>query len=317
MNRIAGSPHARESLRRAFTLVELLVVIAIIGVLVALLLPAVQSARSAARRIACANHMKQIGLAILNYEDAHKEFPPAYTTPNDFGGSYYITRYVGADQPNGSRSSGATREHNLLAFVLPFIEEAGVAQEYDFSVHWNSAVNRRIVEADIEVFRCPESPVPAEPGVADYSACTYFAESAQGVLARRVSPRSRWWSLLQPLLTRRKDITDGFSNSMMYFEDAGRPERWVGGQNNSSGSSSVTGARWADVEGYFWVHDVCGSEQVMNCNNNNEVYSFHPGGCNFLYGDGSVRFESEGMAAEVFVSLFTRDEGDVISQSAQ
>lgn len=308
---------AGASSKGGFTLVELLVVIAIIGVLVALLLPAVQSARAAARRIACANHLKQIGLAILNYEDAHKEFPPAYTTPNSFSGSYYVTRYAGADQPDGTRASGATRFHNLLAFVLPFVEEEGVADVYDFSVHWNSAVNRRITQTDIGVFRCPDSPDQTLPGVADYSACTYFADSAQGVLARRVARRSRWWSLLQPIRTQRRDVTDGFSNSMMYFEDAGRPESWVKGQFDSNRSSAVTGARWADVEAYFWVHDVCGSEQVINCNNNNEIYSFHVGGCNFLYGDGSVRFESEGMAAEVFISLFTRDEGDVRGQAGQ
>jgi prepilin-type N-terminal cleavage/methylation domain-containing protein/prepilin-type processing-associated H-X9-DG protein len=304
----------RNALPRGFTLVELLVVIAIVGVLVALLLPAVQAARSAARRIACANHLKQIGLAILNYEDSHKEFPPAYTTPTGFGRSYYITRYAGGDQPDGSRSSGAAYEHNLLAFVFPFLEESGVADEYDFSVNWNSPLNRRIAQADIAVFHCPESPEPSLPAAADYAACTYFDDAAQSVLARRVARRSRWWSLLQPIQTQRRDVTDGFSKSMMYFEDAARPQSWIGDQLDSARASDVTGARWADVEAYFWVHDVCGGEQVINCNNNNEIYSFHAGGCNFLYGDGGVRFENEGMAAEVFASLFTRDESDVVSQ---
>jgi len=297
--------------RRGFTLVELLVVIAIIGVLVALLLPAVQSARASARRIACVNNMRQIGLAIVNYEDVHKEFPPAYTTPNDFSGSYYITRYAGSDLPNGGRSSGATREHNMLAFILPFVEEAGVSQVYDFSIHWDSAANRAITDSNIDVFRCPESPTQSEPGLGDYSACTYFAESAQGTVRRRTTPRSRYWSLLQPIRTQRKHIADGFSKSMMYFEDAGRPQRWIGNQLESD--TGVTGARWADVAAFFWVHDVCNGEQVFNCNNNNEIYSFHVSGCNFLYGDASVHYLTESMNVDVFISLFTRDEGDVVN----
>src|SRR5688572_13933444 len=95
-----------RKLHRAFTLVELLVVIAIIGVLVALLLPAVQSAREAARRMQCTSHMKQLGLAIHNYESAHRVYPPAYTdgineSYNDFEDN---------------------TEHNYLSFLLPFLE---------------------------------------------------------------------------------------------------------------------------------------------------------------------------------------------------
>ena len=70
---------------------------------------------------------------------------------------------------------------------------------------------------------------------------------------------------------------------------------------------------WADHRGYFCIHALCNGEQLMNCNNLNEIYSFHPGGCNFLYGDGAVRFHPEDIDPEVFVSLFTMAAGDVVS----
>ncbi len=106
---------ALSGARRGFTLVELLVVIAIIGVLVALLLPAVQAAREAARRIQCTNNMKQLGLAVLNYESAKKELPPAYTV-----------------KP----------KHNYVAFILPYIEQGPLAGQYNLKKDWNDAGNR-------------------------------------------------------------------------------------------------------------------------------------------------------------------------------
>src|SRR4029079_3652347 len=104
-----------EQRRRAgFTLVELLVVIAIIGVLVALLLPAVQAAREAARRAQCTSQMKQYALAVLNYENAKKELPRAYTVNN-----------------------GKVGSHGLTPFVLSYIEQGALAQRYDLTKDWD------------------------------------------------------------------------------------------------------------------------------------------------------------------------------------
>ena len=103
-----------------FTLVELLVVIAIIGILVALLLPAIQAAREAARRSQCQSNMKQICLATLNYEVAHKELPP----------SHWQEIIVG---PSGR----VTAQHSTMSYILSFIEEQTLADQWDFKTDWD------------------------------------------------------------------------------------------------------------------------------------------------------------------------------------
>jgi prepilin-type processing-associated H-X9-DG protein len=101
----------------------------------------------------------------------------------------------------------------------------------------------------------------------------------------------------------------------MLFEDAGRPQNWRDGK---LASGTISGAEWANVESYYWVHDLCPDAttgtQMQDCNNNNETYSFHPDGCNYLYGDGSVHFHPDSISPETYVSLFTASAGDVVSQ---
>src|SRR5262245_6390811 len=105
---------------RAFTLVEVLVVIAIIGVLIALLLPAIQAAREAARRMQCGNNIKQIALALLNYESAHKSFPPSSNWP--------------ASQPDLLRDGGnANQSANWVVMILPFVEHQNVYESFDLT----------------------------------------------------------------------------------------------------------------------------------------------------------------------------------------
>jgi prepilin-type processing-associated H-X9-DG protein len=86
--------------------------------------------------------------------------------------------------------------------------------------------------------------------------------------------------------------------------------KYVAGQLEGNG---VTGADWADQENYFIIHDSCGdNSQNYNCHNNNEIYSFHKGGCNFSFGDASVHFLTNNLDPDVFCSLFTRAEGDIV-----
>ena len=277
-----------------FTLVEVLVVITIIGMLVGLLLPAVQSAREAARRMQCGNNLKQIGLGILGYENTHQVFPPAYTR---------------------------VPAHNMLAFILPYVEQQAVYQQYHFDKNWSAAENKTARQTDIALFVCPSAP-GSRKHVTDYATCEDFMPAPKSALlaSGQVSPRSEWENLFRPKQlphfpnaqpTHVADVTDGLSNTFMLFEDGGRPFEYEGGQR--TGRTDVTGSQWADDEAEIWVHDVCDGIRVVNCNNNNEIYSFHPGGCNFLYGDGSVRFHPETMPTETFVSLFTRAAGDIVS----
>ncbi|MCY2971449.1 MAG: DUF1559 domain-containing protein [Planctomycetota bacterium] len=123
--------------RKAFTLIELLVVIAIIAVLIGLLLPAVQKVRDAASRIQCTNNIKQISLALMNYENTNQKFPLAYTDKAD---------------PN-------IRWHNWVVFLLPYLEEGNRLASYTYTYDWWVPPNQDIVKANLKIFNCPTTPV--------------------------------------------------------------------------------------------------------------------------------------------------------------
>ena len=314
-----------QATRRGFTLVELLVVIAIIGVLVALLLPAVQAAREAARRLQCTNNMKQLGLAVLNFESARKVLPPSHT---------------------------ASPRHNFVAFLLPYMEQGTLAAQYDMTRDWDArpaagaspnSGNVSVQKLGIEGVKCPTTPNADRPAnAADYAIAIRFSnepEKAKAALIAgtdgvKISDRGTdsvdrdapWSSMLRVRFTAQNkhipvklsEITDGLSNSFMIFEDAGRPEGFDQNKNSTSSQTkaetenAVSGQSWADFNSWFDIHDTCGGGQLMNCNNNNEIYSFHVGGCNFTMGDGAVRLVQEGIDPEVFTSLFTRASADIV-----
>jgi prepilin-type N-terminal cleavage/methylation domain-containing protein len=278
-----------NSKRAAFTLVELLVVIAIIGVLVALLLPAVQSAREAARRMQCTNHMKQIALAIHVYENTTREFPPAYV-------------------------ASGSQQHNIFTYILPQMEQQNVYNLYRFDSPYNSTVNKAATEVEIPALRCPSTPKSGDKWLADYGTCTLLTTPARTTLTSGgfITARSNWESVLQPTQVAPANVKDGLSNSYLMFEDAGRPRKFTKG--SSAGTGTASGSRWADPENYFHIHDTCGGTAMTNCHNDNEIFGFHPGGTVISLADGSVRFENESVAPEVFVSMFTAWAGDVVGQ---
>ena len=298
----------------AFSLVELLVILAILAVLIALLLPAVQAARSAARRMKCTNNMRQAGLAIHLYLNVHGVFPPSKA-------EYFYTN------PNRSY------RHNLMAFLLPYMEMQHVYERYDFDVNWQNARNRSARQTRIPILICPDaSPTRfcrystsnqnlVEYFVSDYASCEQIGPGVArrlvdaGEIVRRNDLRSllrpNWDGLVTP-----ESVRDGLSNSMMLFECGGRPHKYEYG--GRPGDPEVTprepmeGAEWADHRASFWVHSLCSGEtQMINCSNQNEIFSFHRGFAVFLYGDGSVRVHSETIRPEVFVSLFTANAGDI------
>lgn len=322
---------------RGFTLVELLVVIAIIGVLVALLLPAIQAAREAARRSQCKSQMKQLGLACLMYEEQRGVFPPAYTE----GGK------------NLTNDDVEFFRHNLVTFLLPFIEQQNLADLYYFRHHWNEQrkVNPNGItnfelsrNNPLSIVRCPSVPSREEDVVTDYSVSAYISKNQTIGFAllqlnqelNRAEPMDLWSSVLNTynpeLDVNRKvyqsvriaEITDGTSNSFMLFEVGGRPTIYtrseiIDGETNSSGRFWANHANWFAIHGNYM--DASGDDgqncegQLINCTNLEEVYSFHPGGANFTYGDGSVHFVSEDTDIVTFAALHSRAGGEVTSAS--
>jgi prepilin-type N-terminal cleavage/methylation domain-containing protein len=321
-----------------FTLVELLVVIAIIGILVALLLPAIQAAREAARRAQCMNNLKQISLAALNYESTNKKLPPIYT---------FI------DTPDGTR----VLAHGLHIHLLPYLEYQPTYDLYDFKTKWNEPTtsskpqtNNTVTAIDIPMFICPTAPAPATrskdtssdnaKGVTAFSDYTTDGRvSPRGVcvlLGVGVKDRPDWQGLLtgvpeyedddttgcppgilpgQTGKTYLKQVTDGLSQTIMFVEDAGRGDYWEDGflKNTSANPwGNNSGSRWADPHSEFWTDGLCaGGTSMFNCNNANEIYSFHVGGGIFSFADGSVQFLTDTLDIEIQVSLLTRAGEDV------
>jgi len=328
-------PQIKSRSTFAFTLVELLVVIAIIGIIIAVLLPAIQAARAAARRLHCSNNMKQIGLAIHSYENVNKFLPPAY-----YDNGYDKSAY----------------RHYVLTFLLPYSEQTQIYAKYVFTQHWSNQANYGAVWNTIPAFLCPATPHGSPRAVgterpvypSDYASSSAISHTlrqrlfrdglitprappnksgGQGDIATQniyyrsmivpfrsvLGPNSNWGGPLQL-----SSVTDGLSNSWMFFEDAGRPFYYI--QNRRQGNSYdvlksgvLSGAAWADRDADIWVDTTCNGSQLMNCKNNNEIYSFHVGGANFVYGDGSVSFSSESINPNAFVSLFTCNGNDVVS----
>ncbi len=310
----------RNACPRGFTLVELLVVIAIIGILVALLLPAIQAAREAARRSQCINNLKQMTLAALNYENAKKQFPR-------------ITTYL-----NG------TPAHGMHLFLLPYMEYQAVYDAYDQTILWSSTANNTGPAAtNIPEFVCPTAPAiatrsieiafrdMAHSGYADYAVNGRVAPDAVCLLRAVGIPDRPDWSgfftgepefatfdttgcpagplAKQTGITKYQQCTDGASHTIMFSPDAGRPDYYQDGRPRPDlvAPKNVTGSRWASPDTEYWSHNLCaGGNSIINCNNNNENYSFHIGGGMFSFADGSVHFLANSLDVDVQVSLNTR-----------
>jgi prepilin-type N-terminal cleavage/methylation domain-containing protein/prepilin-type processing-associated H-X9-DG protein len=323
---------------RGFTLIELLVVIAIIAVLIALLLPAVQQAREAARRIQCRNNLKQIGLALHNYESTHGLWPEESGAPQQ--GSLY----------NMPRSSWMTS-------ILPHFDQANLYQQYDWTRDWLDPVNQSTIMTQISLYNCPSAPI--RPGF-EYTILVSYSD--RNTSTPTLGPRTFYYgattdytnvggigtnlnkSLPQPIMNPTSSgilmasavslaaITDGLSNTILVTECAGRPRLYQRGMlipdgttpKTWSGSSThpfPTGGVWAShskgflIDGALpngYTNSTPGTAPV-NSSNDNEVYAFHPGGAHVLMADGSVRMVAESMSLQLLSAMATRAGGEVVS----
>jgi prepilin-type N-terminal cleavage/methylation domain-containing protein/prepilin-type processing-associated H-X9-DG protein len=346
-----SSPRLRP---RGFTLVELLVVIAIIGILVALLLPAIQAAREAARRVQCTNKMKQIGLAFLNYESGRKQLPLAYT-PN-------YTGTIGTGPCPGAGTLGNPDNfkphHFVLTFILPYLENQALYDQIDttecnrpgtatnpnphiapIEADWDckvlspvkKTINNDVVKVDLNEFLCPSTENRPGTYTTDYYTIVDITDNGycdliEGTgLTNQKRNVDKLLGLLQDTPTSLKKCSDGLSKTFMFFESAGRPINY---DRNRIAIQTATGVvnglmtkdyQWADDGVYaVWGNSLdpnCPLTTIMNCNNYQGLYSFHNGGGNELFGDGSVSFITDNVDLDTFISLYTRAANDIVKTS--
>lgn len=320
--------------RNAFSLVELLVVVAIIGILIGLLLPAVQMAREAARRTQCSNNLRQFGLALHNYHSSLRTFPPAMVI---------------------SSFDKFSRSHLLL---LPYFEQANLASLADVNL---PAIEqpKAVLETPVSVFHCPSDPAtilehpglaklgfPGTHAVSSYGECVGYNDSLgwAGKMYRPARPTRASGIFHANSRVRIADITDGTSHTMAIGEAASGYDLGIG-IGSTIPTEFKAGHSWAIgvanikplvLAGAPFASGMCSTVERLNkypvtdsMHDTDQPYnlfssvrrgphrvsnfrSFHTGGAYFLYGDGSVRFVDENIAMPIYRALSTMSGGEII-----
>jgi len=308
-------------LRSAFTLIELLVVIAIIGILIALLLPAVQAAREAARQMQCRNHLKQIGLALHSYHEAHSTLP--YATYYNHSGLPFV---------------GGT----WATMILPFIEQQPLYERFDLSVALNHPNNAAVIKVVVSTYICPSDPDSADPvmtgraishpgvnpdaalgmwypvcmGPTSTDTCVFCPQPktspsdadsycCQGWNYGTQNPPNNSVGMFgrYPKGFRFEQVSDGLSSTIMAGETL--PGQCVYNSayapNFPLAGTTIPLNTFADRLAY--------GEHVRACG----YKSLHPGGAHFVLGDGSVRFFSQTIDYRLYNQLGTRAGGEVVT----
>jgi len=320
----------RVQKRVGFTLVELLVVIAIIGILVALLLPAIQAAREAARRSQCSNNLKQLGLALQNYHDTYKYFPLGVRNQAGWGPSWWVG-------------------------TLPYLEASAIYDQFDFAGNHGGWIgsgtaagnwNRDLVaDATISAMLCPSSPLPPREsrraidpsyvGIAGATSGNGFTESRVGTCCNccdaaknNTGQFSAGGVLIANRVVRMSDVTDGTSTTIIVGESSDFLLNGTAKVNNSASvghsfvmgtddGNTTTGARKFNLRTVRYpigTRDYSLAGIDGNYGPNNPLVSAHPGGIQVTLVDGSVRFIADATDMFVVRILCTRDDGQSVGQ---
>jgi len=289
-----------------FTLVELIVVLAIIGVLIGLLLPAVQRARESARQVSCRNNLRSVGIAILNHESAKRVFP------------------VGCDNLTA-------RMHAWSSFILPYLEEGIVAARIDYEKPWDddptdgTPGNRSAAAAFIATYICP-SAIVKYPGKQDYFGLGGIGLGAEGVPGPGYDPgpetvriprddmdtcgmlyHTATWA---PRGVVAASVTDGLSHTLMVSEST-----------DAADGSELANPDPAEVEQYLrfvaarWAKNSSRllNKRVINDHRGEAFFSNHPGAIFSLFGDGRVVVLREDVSPAALVAVSTRNGGEIQS----
>ncbi len=274
--------------RNGFTLVELLVVIAIIGILIALLLPAVQAAREAARRVTCTNNLTQLILAVQSYEGAYGVYPAGT---------------VAEDGPVLNVAAG--KHHNWLIRILPYLEETNTYNHVDFNVDVYHENNAPVARIHIPSAQCASDPgVPAEINYSSYAGLHHDLEAPIDVDDHGVF-------FLNSEITY-EDISDGSSQTIFIGEKITENSDfgWM------SGTRATLRNTGTPINGTVNLNDRFRTDvqEQISPTKVGGFGSYHPGGTNFAFGDGHVEFLSENIDIHTYQQLGHRSDGKLLSR---